>query len=391
MAGGGSGGHVTPALAILEALAASDPKLEVCFICDKKFAPQAQTILAKSSLPITLRTVYAGKLRRYHGVPLWKQLLDLPTVWLNLRDSLYIGIGYLQSRRIMRQFKPAVVFGKGGFVCMPVGLAAHKLGIPLVIHDSDAHPGLTNRVLSRWATTIATGAPLENYPYDRSRTHFVGIPVGPQFVRATADEQAQLKRTLMHDATRFLIAVVGGGLGAATINEGMVKSAQALIAEGAEIIHVTGKAHGSQVTEKIEAALSAEESAHYQIKPFIDADDMAALLKAADVVVSRGGATAIAELSMLGKPTVLVPGAKLTGGQQLKNAKALEAAQAVLVVDDNALQKDHRSLLRALLYTIKNRTVRHTLGQKIRTFAKPEAASDVATLIVQAARQGRGK
>jgi len=391
VAGGGSGGHVTPVLAILEALAKQQQDLEIVFVCDKKFAPQAQTILARSSLAITLKTVQAGKLRRYHGVPLWKQLLDIPTVLLNIRDSFLIGVGILQSRRLLKKFKPQVVFGKGGFVCMPVGIAAKQLRIPLVIHDSDAHPGLTNRVLAKWATLIATGSPLENYNYPKDRSYYTGIPVGAQFRPATPGQQQEFKQSLMSDPTRKLVVVVGGGLGAKPINDAMVAIAPKMMDERAEVIMVTGVAHGDVVAQQVAKALSGEEQKYYHIEPFIDAEKMAQVLKAADVVVSRGGATAIAELALLGKATVLVPSPRLTGGQQLKNAKGLEQAGAVVLVDDTKLRQNSTILEQALLWVLKNKATQTTLQERMHTFAKPEAAAEVAKLILQAAGQGRGK
>lgn len=388
MAGGGSGGHVTPVLAILEALAAKEKDLDILFVCDKKFAPQAKTILARSTLPITLKTVQAGKLRRYHGVPLWKQLLDIPTVTLNIRDSFLIGIGILQSRKLMKRFKPAVVCGKGGFVCLPVGVAAHQLRIPLVIHDSDAHPGLTNRILSKWATAIATGSPLENYNYPKSRAHYTGIPVGAQFRAASDAECGQYKKTLLHDASRQLVAVVGGGLGAKPLNDAIIAIAPTIHKQNAEVILVTGTAHAEAVQQTLRKQPSAVREL-YHVEPFVDAEKMAHILKAADVVVSRGGATAIAELAILGKATVLVPGQHLAGGQQLKNAKSLEAAGAVVMVEDAKLRKNSTILEQALLWVLKNNATRQTLQKRITAFAKPHAAADVAKLILQAAGQGR--
>jgi len=389
VAGGGSGGHVTPVLAILEALAAKEKNLEICFVCDKKFAPQAKTILARSTLPIALVAVQAGKLRRYHGVPLWKQLLDIPTVVLNIRDSFLIGIGYLQSRRLLKRYKPDVVFGKGGFVCLPVGIAAHRLGIPLVIHDSDAHPGLTNRVLAKWATAIATGAPLENYNYDPSRSHYVGIPVARQFQPASEAERHQLKKEIMKDASRQLITVVGGGLGAWPLTTAMLALAPQLEQEHAEVVIVSGMAHGSKATQLAKALPASQR--FYQIKPFVDAEEMAELLKAADVVVSRGGATAMAELTMLHKATILVPNPRLTGGQQLKNAKSYEEAGAVVLVEDTKMQRDRTILEQPLKWILRNKATREALEKKIAQFAMPDAAKEVASLIQHAAGQGRAE
>lgn len=361
-------------------------------MCDKKFAPQARTILARSSLPITLKTVQAGKLRRYYGVPLWKQLLDIPTVLLNIRDSFLIGIGLVQSFLLLGKFKPAVVFGKGGFVCLPVGIATHWRKIPLVIHDSDAHPGLTNRVLAKWATAIATGTPLENYNYDRTRSKYVGVPVATQFQPPTPEEQAALKKKYVSDPTHRLVTMVGGGLGAGSLNKAMLAIAPTLVKEGVEVIMVTGTLHGDAVTAELQQVLKdPADQRMYHVEPFVDAEKMADILAAADAVVSRGGATAMAELSALGKATVLVPSPHLTGGQQLKNAKAFEEAGAVVLVEDTKLQKNSTILEHALLWILKNPATQKTLQTHILTFAKPQAAKEVAEMIIEAAGQGRSE
>ena len=353
-AGGGSGGHVTPALAILEVLAANDPHLEICFVCDKKFAPQVRTILAGSSLPITLKIVHAGKFRRYHDVSMWRQLIDVQTHLLNLRDLIFIVMGFWQSWRIIRRFKPQAVFTKGGFVCLPVGIAAHLARLPLIIHESDTHAGLTNRILGKWATVIATGAPLENYQYDRSRAHYVGIPVSAGFTPVTPREQMSIKQQLTSDAQRSLVVVVGGGLGATRINQAMVRLSKQLIKEDIEIIHVAGAANGDAVQAEIAAQLSEDERSYYHVRPFVDATEMALLLQAADVVVSRAGATAVAELAALHKASILIPSAVLTGGHQVKNAKLYESARAALLVNEADLRKNPVVLAKAILWITKN-------------------------------------
>ena len=108
------------------------------------------------------------------------------------------------------------MFTKGGFVCLPVGMAARVLRIPLVIHDSDAHPGLTNRILAKWASAIATGAPLKHYPYPESISRYVGIPIATEFAPFTDQQRTEAKRTLGLDPNRPLVVVTGGRVGCQT-------------------------------------------------------------------------------------------------------------------------------------------------------------------------------
>src|SRR6266496_2697962 len=175
-AGGGSGGHVTPVLAVLNELRRHDPQLQVMFVTDSKFGEQARAIMQQARSPVDVRVIHAGKFRRYHRVSVFRQLADLPTLLRNTRDFFVTLAGMCQSFWLLARFRPDVVFTKGGFVCVPLGLAAKWLRIPIVIHDSDSYPGLANRILSRWANAIATGSPVEHYPYPHEKTHYTGIP-----------------------------------------------------------------------------------------------------------------------------------------------------------------------------------------------------------------------
>ena len=162
--GGGSGGHVTPVVAVFKELHKIDPEFELSFWCDKKFGPTARSIVASYDPELPVDLIYSGKLRRYHGVSKWYALH--PTILLpNIVDMVRVAAGFVQSFFKLLRLRPDVIFMKGGFVCLPVGYAARLLRIPIVIHDSDAHPGLTNRLLAPFAKKIGTGAPLKYYKY----------------------------------------------------------------------------------------------------------------------------------------------------------------------------------------------------------------------------------
>lgn len=326
---------------------------------------------------MSIKRIYAGKLRRYHKVSMWRQLLDVPTMAKNFRDIFLVGIGLLQSVLYLRKIKPDVVFTKGGFVCLPVGLAAKMLHIPLVIHDSDSHPGLTNRILAKYATSIGTGAPVENYSYPKERTHYVGIPVGAEFRPLTAAEQQKCKSALgLHDTKKPLLVVTGGGLGARSINRAVVTIANQILDKVA-ILHLTGTATYQETVSV------APEHIDYIIKPFVPG--LATALGAADVVISRAGATSLAELAALAKPTIIIPNGQLTGGHQLKNAAVYVKARAAVVLEEEKITLDNRKLTRVILALIASPEKRAELGKRLHTFAKPAAALDMATLIVEAA------
>lgn len=365
-------------LAVLHTLKKHDPHLEVCFVTDSKFGDQAEAIMKHSGLEVSVERIHAGKFRRYHKVSVWRQLSDVPTLVMNLRDVFLTFAGFCQSLWLLMRFKPDVVFTKGGFVCVPLGLAAKIRNIPLVIHDSDAHPGLANRILSRWAVSIATGSPVEHYPYPREKTHYVGIPVDLAFQPVSDTKRRELKAALgFHDLSKPLIVVTGGGLGARTINRAVVTVAPQLV-EQASIYHITGTAAYDDVTAH------APELIDYQIVPFISTG-MAPVLGAADIVVSRVGATTMQELAALAKAVVMVPNPYLTGGHQLKNALVYEQADAAVTVDEQELEKNPQVLRKALDGLLADAARRQALGKALHAFARPDAALDMATLIVDAA------
>lgn len=326
-------------------------------------------------------TIVAGKLRRYHHLTFLQHLTIPSVLWPNVRDMFLVLAGVLQSIVKLVLWRPDVVFTKGGYVCLPVGWAARLLRIPLVIHDSDAHPGLTNRLLARHATTIATGAPLEYYNYPASKTHYVGIPIAASFRPYTENERQLLKRELGFGEDRPLIVVTGGGLGAKILNDEVAVHLQAIL-EMANVILISGSEQYDELR-----AITPQDDPRYQLHAFVS-KGMAEMLAAADVVVSRAGATTLLELAALAKPTILVPNGRLTGGHQLKNAKVYSDKNAVIVVNDEHFgSADNHELTDALELILGEPQLQKQLASAIHAFAKPNAAQDVAKLVVKAAKK----
>ena len=327
-------------------------------------------------------TIHSGKLRRYHSMTLWQQLTNFRSIVLpNLRDLFFVGIGLVQSLMKLIVWRPDVVFTKGGFVCLPIGLAARMLNIPLVIHDSDAHPGLTNRMLAKWATSIGTGAPLKFYPYPISRSHYVGVPVGVDFQEPFNDDRrAQVKQDLGFDANRPLVVVTGGGLGARRINDAVAQVLSRLL-ERANVILVSGEGQYDELR-----AITPQNDPRFQLRAFVS-NGMAMMLGAADVVVARAGATTLLELAALAKPTILIPNGFLTGGHQLKNAAVYAEKGAVSIVDEVALEKNPDLLLDDIANILADSSKRQAMAQAFHAFAKPHAARDMANLVLSAVKR----
>ncbi len=272
-------------------------------------------------------------------------------------------------------WRPDVIFTKGGFVCLPVGFAARLLHIPLVIHDSDAHPGLTNRVLGRWASAIATGAPLEYYNYPAAKSHYVGIPISSEFHRFTEAEKLQAKRQWGVKEDKPLIVVTGGGLGARRINDAVAATMDDLLPLGSVVL-ISGDNQYDELR-----SITPQNNDSFQLYPFIS-HDMATLLGAADVVVTRAGATTILELAALAVPTILIPNITLTGGHQLKNAAVYAEKNAVIVLKEEELIESPQRLVTAIHDVLIDDDCAHKMAQALASFSKPNAAKDVAKLII---------
>ncbi len=328
------------------------------------------------NLPV--ETIWSGKLRRYHNMSLLRQLMHpLSIVWPNLRDMVYVVMGIIQSLVKMILWRPDVIFTKGGFVCLPIGIAAKLLGIPLVIHDSDAHPGLTNRILSRWATAIATGAPLKYYSYPKQISEYVGIPIQGDLSAPSAAEQASLKQELVGNSQRPLVVVTGGGLGAKRVNDATA-ACLGRLRQNATVVLVSGMSQYDELRAKL-----GPDDDTFQLHGFI-ARNMAEYLAAADIVVTRAGMTTILELAALARPTILIPNGFLTGGHQLKNAAVYSEADAVEVLDEHQIDATPQVLGDAIEALLHDPTRRQHLSTKLHAFARPKAASLVADMILSA-------
>ncbi|HWB38631.1 MAG TPA: glycosyltransferase, partial [Candidatus Saccharimonadales bacterium] len=216
LTGGGSGGHITPIQAVAAEIKQLHPKSRLVYI--------GQTGDGLIDIPANdpnideTLTIRAGKLRRYHGEG-WKQLLDVPTMLKNLRDVAYVLIGLVQSYKLLKSLQPDMIFIKGGFVGVPVGLAAARLKLPYMTHDSDALPGLANRIVARWAHLHAVALPVDVYSYPKNKTVQTGIPLQAEFKPVTAELAKKYRQEIDVPANAKLLFVIGGGLGAERVNK----------------------------------------------------------------------------------------------------------------------------------------------------------------------------
>lgn len=321
-----------------------------------------------------VHTVFAGKFRRYHGEGFLTRVLDIQTNILNLRDMLHVGVGLIQSLFLVKKIQPDVVFLKGGFVGVPIGLAAALWRKRLVTHDSDALPGLANRMVSRWVACHATGMPTEFYAYPAQKSAYVGVLVDSDYQAVDPKTQQSLKATIDQPTNRPALLVTGGSLGSQRINTAMKQLAPELLDAypRLQIIHQVGKGNGHTYGDYTHKRL--------QVLEFLQ--PMYAYTGAADVVVTRAGANTLAELGVQGKACIVVPNPLLTGGHQLKNAQHLLDENAVLVVDDEKLKKSPAELDQAIRQLLDDDTLRRRLGQTLQALTVPDAARKVAMILL---------
>ena len=375
LSGGGTGGHITPILAVAHELKQQDPSVRIVYIGERngKFAE----LLHDNRDIEEVRTIFAGKFRRFHGESWLKRLFDVRTNLLNIRDLFLFAAGFIQSIWLIKRLKPDIVFLKGGFVGVPVGLSSALWHTPFVTHDSDALPGLANRIVARWARYHATGMPAEFYPYPKDSVVHVGVLVANAYQHVTPQLQVEYRQQIGIPLEAEVLLVTGGSLGAAAINQAVRLIAPSLLEHDPKlhIVHQVGK--GKQ------GAYAGFTHERLHVLEFLQ--PMYAYTGASDVVVARAGANTIAELGVQGRAVILVPNPHLTGGHQTKNADHLAAKNAVKVVTEVELEPDGHALQAAITDLLTDSTERLTLGQTLQSITIPDAAQKLATLLLEIA------
>jgi UDP-N-acetylglucosamine--N-acetylmuramyl-(pentapeptide) pyrophosphoryl-undecaprenol N-acetylglucosamine transferase len=326
------------------------------------------------------KAVSGGKFRRNPRIG-WRNLLDFGTLFFNIRDLLLIAIGTAQSLWILGRFRPDAMFNKAGPTGIPMGLAARLLGIPMLIHEPDVVPGLGNRILSRWASAIATGFPADLYrQFPQSRMHYTGNPVRPEI--RSLSKQKGLAQWGFHPS-RPVVLIMGGSQGAVRVNNAVLDDLHQLI-QDTQVLHITGQKDAERAGKEVaKQGIATKEG--YKALPYITAEEIALAYAAADVVVSRAGANTIAELAALGKPAILIPNAAMAA-HQLVNAQRLAKADAVILLPEEELGP---GALAAVVSRLLGKPAdRRKLSQAISSFNKPDAADRMANLLLQATQPG---
>ena len=355
ISGGGTGGHIFPAIAIANALKDKVAGLEILFV-------GARGKMEMEKVPnagYSIKGLWISGLQR--------SLKDTRNLLFpfKLLSSLW------KSFWIIKKYKPHVVVGTGGYASGPLLFMGSKLGVPALIQEQNSYPGITNRLLSKTAQRICVAyANMERF-FPKEKMLFLGNPVR-QDILEIKNKRAEAIQYFDLDAQNKTVLVVGGSLGARTINESMALCLDMLSNENTQLIWQTGKNYAEQ------AAKEAEGKIHVKVMPFIAKMDLA--YAAADIIVSRAGASTISELCLIGKPVILVPSPNVAEDHQTQNAMALYNEKAALMVADKSAKEKLPLALKDLLAdTIQQKE----LGENITKLAKHQSAEKIAEEVIK--------
>lgn len=379
VSGGGTGGHTYPALTVVRAvqarLAGHHRTVEVLWVGS---ADSLEERVAAGE-GIAFASVATGKVRRSRN-PL---KLMSPA---NIKDMSRVPLGVTQARTLVSEFGPDVVLATGGYVAIPVGLAARWCHRPLVIHEQTVRLGLANRTLAHVATRVAVSSD-STVPLlpkaAQSGAVVTGNPVRAAMLAGQADKAIDALDLRGFDRARPTVYVTGGAQGAQQIN-GLVGDILPWLLTVANVIHQCGPANVAGLERRI-ASLPREMAGRYHLAGYVGAE-LPDVLALADVVISRSGAGTIAELTALGKPAVLIPYASSAGGEQQHNARHLYQANAAVALLGEASPDALRDAVAPL---VADPATRATIASAARQQGRPDAADRLADLVLSVADTGR--
>lgn len=299
----------------------------------------------------------------------------------NVRDAGRVLLGLEESYRLLRRLKPDVVFVKGGFVGVPVGLAAARLGIPLITHDSDVIPGLANRIIARWVSVHAVAMPKELYSYPANKTVTVGIPVSSDYQKVTKKLMQTYRQEVKLESFEQVLLVTGGGNGAQSLNLAVAKAAPELLGRYPKlaIVHFSGRAHESETAAAYARYLSPEALDRIKVMGF--ATDFYRYSGAADIILARGSATNLAEFAIQQKACIIVPANQLVW--TVRNAEMLEREGAIVVLGEGELRAQPAKLTKLCEEILEHPQKATDLAEKLAQFAHPNAARELAELLLR--------
>ncbi|MGM9864985.1 MAG: undecaprenyldiphospho-muramoylpentapeptide beta-N-acetylglucosaminyltransferase [Muribaculaceae bacterium] len=354
VSGGGTGGHIFPAVSIANEVRRRHPDAEILFV-------GAEGRMEMQRVPAAGYDIKGLPVAGFDRRRLWRNFAVLGKLWRSLR----------MANGILRDFRPDIAVGVGGYASGPMLKAAQRHGIPTLLQEQNGYPGVTNKLLAKKADAICVAYDNMDRWFPADRIVMTGNPVRAAITAVTATP-AEAKKALGFDPGRPLVLSVGGSLGARTVNEAISAAIPQIEKAGAQLLWQTGKLYADECSAKAQGHPDVHASA------FID--DMAMAYRAADLVVSRAGAGTISELELVGAPVILIPSPNVAEDHQRKNALALvDKGAAVMIEDAEATAKLGAELERLLA----DADTRRSMSQSIKAMSRPNAASDIVDRLEQ--------
>ncbi|MDG5788287.1 undecaprenyldiphospho-muramoylpentapeptide beta-N-acetylglucosaminyltransferase [Evansella sp. AB-P1] len=316
--GGGTGGHIYPALALIRSIKKHNSKAEFLYIGTEN-GLEAK-IISKEDIPFKTVTITG-----------FQRKLSFENVKTVLRFLKAVKV----SKKYIKQFKPDIVIGTGGYVCGPVVYAAAKKGIPTVIHEQNSVPGLTNKFLSKYVNKIAISFEDSKDFFPKEKVELTGNPRAQEVVEAAKSSKGNKLTSLGLSSTRRTVLIVGGSRGAKPINDAVIGILDELGKKEYQCLYVTGEVHYENVKNEWSKVKSSK---NIVCVPYIH--DMPQVLSEVDLLVARAGATTLSEITALGLPSILIPSPYVTNNHQEKNCRSLEHVNAARVILEKEMSSE---------------------------------------------------
>ena len=362
LAGGGSGGHVFPLIAVAEELEAQYPDTEFLYIgTSAQMGKVAEEAMNEIGIPT--KNILTGKLRRYFSMQYFLDFFRVP-------------IGIVQSLVYLLQFMPDAVFSKGGYASVPVVIAAWLYHIPVLTHDSDAVPGWANRICGKFSRYVAVSYSTSKKYFIANKTVVTGNPIRTEM---TTGNRARGYERWGFTEARPTVFIMGGSQGAKAINDA-VTAILPQLSKIAQVLHITGKEHYDRAV-KLAAKAGFKSGRHlYVAVPFLNRTEMADAYAVSDIILSRSGANSVTEIAANKKVAIFVP---IPQGlsQQYMNAYEIAKIGGALVLEEQNLGR--RILMEKIEELLHNRELRKQLQEKIYTFYHKDAAKKIVAGIVK--------
>ncbi len=353
---GGTGGHIYPALAIIDKIKEMEPGSEFLYI--------GSTDRMEATLIPDLKIPYVG---------IEMKGLDRKNIFKSMKATFCFFRGIKKAKQIIDKFHPDVVLGIGGYITAPVVYAAKKLGYKTFIHEQNSIPGLSNKFLAHYADKIGVSFKDSLTYFDPKKAVYTGNPRSEVVVKAKPVDKKDLKLS----ATKKLVLIVMGSLGSTTMNEKMKEVLKKFEKKSYEVLFVTGKNYYDLYQD--------EKGLPKNVFVVAYLDNMPSVMKRTDLIVSRAGASTLAEITALGLPSILVPSPYVTHNHQLENAKALEQKGAAKILEEQDFDGDH---LCAIIDEILNdQKAYHTMKEETKKLGLTDSASRIYELIKELVKE----